>query len=237
MHFYKLGAPSYESEAARRNANPIEARVVFALPAVVCPNCGEWASSERLPVVVPPRLQRDFARRRSVTPAEWARLRIGWSRELGVPAELLAPGARLGPLTVESLVGSRLPPLMHVSPGEVLVRSEIKSRLERSSYSGIDFQKAESLDSGLDLWEMVIAGRAYRHNVSRSSLVVCRVCSRWTYPKPLPALSIDESTWDGSDFLHPDGNPNLIVVSDRVASDMRSMPNVQLTALIENRAQ
>jgi len=36
-------------------------------------------------------------------------------------------------------------------------------------------------------------------------------------------LSVDEATWDGADFLNLDENPNIVVVTERVADVVKSL--------------
>jgi hypothetical protein len=63
----------------------------------------------------------------------------------------------------------------------------------------------------------------------RRWLRLCEQCERRGFPSPRNLL-VDQARWDGSDFVFLDGNPNIVVVTERVAEVVTSKRFTNLVA-------
>lgn len=155
---------------------------------------------------------------------DWMRSRENWARVLGVEAGELAPGAKIGPPTgiCTSAIGEDV---VHPVPGEVWINSRVQEVLAGARFTGVAFAKVQvSSECGdVDLAELVVQGRARRKGSTFESLRECEICGRLGFPSPT-TLAVDEARWDGSDFVTLDDNPNIIIVTERVASVLESHP-------------
>lgn len=88
--------------------------------------------------------------------------------------------------------------------------------------TGVSFANVQLTGAcDVQLAELVIHGRAWRRGSTSESLQLCHVCGRTGFPNPRD-LSVDEARWDGSDFITVDGNPNIVIVTKRVALVLES---------------
>lgn len=213
MQFYKLTHPTYITDDQFEFRNPVSTASQLRLPGIECPVCGRWASSNRLRVGVPAGAQ-PFGPQEFVTPAQWMLGREGWARLLGVSADELAPRAEVGP-PMGQCTSEIAEDVVHPMPGIVWVRRSVREAM--NPLTGVSFADVQ-LDGECDahLAELVIHGRAWRRGSTTESLQLCHVCGRTGFPNPRD-LSVDEARWDGSDFITVDDNPNIVIVTERVA--------------------
>jgi hypothetical protein len=150
--------------------------------------------------------------------AEWKSARARWATTLAVDVCDLEPGASLGPPSGRCKVRIR-EDVVHPVPGEIWVRAHVRDALASAQPRGVTFAPVQLSPNftKAELWEIVVHGKAWRTGSTAESLELCSICGRTGFPAP-GNLNVDITRWDGSDFVHLDGNPNIIVVTDRVAT-------------------
>ena len=113
--------------------------------------------------------------------------------------------------------------VVHPMPGEIWVVSRVCEALVAAGVSGVSFAPVQLSwqCAGANLRELVVHGRAWRVGSTEDTLRLCDLCGRTGFPSP-GHLVVDETRWDGADFVHLDGNPNIIVVTERVAAVVES---------------
>lgn len=226
MEFFELTHPDYETDQAHSRHNPVQLKVDYYVPGIICEVCGnEWGSSDRVRVQLPQTQSvLDLLDGHSFPSTEWFRTIDHLSKALGVPKEMLRPGAQIGPPR-GTLRHLRFGSFIHPFPGQMWVVSEVVDVLKANHASGVDFFPVEiSLGNKLKkisaavpkLWELVITGHAWRLGHDLARITDCHHCGRRIFPEP-KWLTVDESRWDGSDFLNLDLNPNMVFVTKRVA--------------------
>jgi hypothetical protein len=219
MRFFKLTHPRYSSDREANSRNPVTSKASHRLPGIVCEICGPWSSSLRIRVPFPSQAER-FSGTRFVAPRDWQVGREEWAQQLGVPADKLMPGAEIGP-PIGVCSGEIHEDAVHPFPGQIWVKSLVKEAFASIQLDGASFVRVEFVDDcATELWELVVHGHALRPGSTQESLL-CDTCGRRGFPSPRN-LSVDESRWDGSDFITLDGNPNIVVVTERTASVIRS---------------
>ncbi len=216
MRFFKLTHPDYATDQEASLWNSASSTAKYRIPGMSCDVCGPWSSSDRLRVPLPSDVG-DFDGVKFLPVNDWTTRRDTWAQLLGLAPEQITPGAKLGPPTgtgVSSMRGDAIHPV----PGEIWVSARLKGATESAGLTGVSFARVQLRPNpGCgDLWELVIRGRAWRPDSTVEKTRLCDVCGRRGFPSP-KNLSVDESRWDGSDFLTLDGNPNIIVVTERVA--------------------
>ena len=181
-------------------------------------------SGHRLLVPLPPDAS-EFATVRFLPVPDWLAARARWADALGLDVERVSPGARLGEPSGRPASAKRavMEDAVHPGPGVLWVGARLRDELARATLRGVAFAAVELPIGGHapDLWELVVGGRAWRQGSSEENVRACDVCGRRGFPRP-KSLTVDESRWDGSDFFFLDENPNIIVVSERVADVFES---------------
>lgn len=216
MRFFKLTHPRYATDRDANRKNPVMSTSSHRLPGVSCAVCGVWSSSSRVRVPLPPRAD-EFAGVTFLSVPDWLHARERWASLLGVHPDLLQPGAKLGPPS-GTCNATITEDVVHPIAGEVWVVSRVREALTAAGLIGVSFAAVNlSLECGApELSELVVSGRAWRHGSTEQGLRLCDICGRQGFPSP-KNLVVDQTRWDGSDFLFLDGNPNVIVVSERAA--------------------
>jgi hypothetical protein len=216
MKFYRLTHPRYDTDREFTRRNPVTSSTSHSLPGMTCEVCGPWASSDRLRVDVPPDAD-DFTQVEFLPVAEWTKARDGWAKMLNVAPGRITPGAEFGP-PIGTCSSPVREDVVHPIPGEIWVAARVRDALTAAGLTGVSFaavQLPPECDAP-DLSELVVHGRAWRHGSTEESLRLCEICGRRGFLSPRN-LGVDEARWDGSDFVFLDGNPNIVVVTDRVA--------------------
>lgn len=216
MIFYKITHPHYADDEEAGHRNPAVSTATYRVPGISCGSCGPWSSSHRLRVPLPVRLD-EFVGVRFLPTEEWRGARDRWAAMLGVDRSLVEPGAKLGPPT-GTCTAVVAEDAVHPIPGEIWVKARVREASSEGRVTGVSFTPVQ-LPPGCGskrLWELVAHGRAWRTGSSEETLRACELCGRRAFPSPRQ-LSVDEARWDGTDFMFLDGNPNLIVVTERVA--------------------
>lgn len=217
MKFFKLTHPRYPTDQEDDRRNPVSVAGRYQIPGIVCDVCGNWSSSSRLRGPLP-READQFRHVEFLPPTEWKAMRGRWAAMLGVEPARVQPGLRLGPPT-----GLRSGPIVedvvHPFPGLMWVADRVRAVVVEEALSGVSFASVELEPDPGDtaLSELVIHGSAWRQGSTEQTVQVCSVCGRRGFPSPRN-LKVDEARWDGSDFLHLDGNPNIVVVTQRAAA-------------------
>jgi hypothetical protein len=217
MKFYRLTHPRYDTDREFARRNPVTSSTSHSLPGMTCEVCGPWSSSDRLRVDVPPDAD-DFTQIRFLPVAEWIKARDGWAKMLDVAIERITPGAEFGPPT-----GTCSSPIredvIHPTPGEIWVAARVRDALVEAGLTGVSFAEVQLPPKcgASAFYELVVHGRAWRQGSTEAGLRLCDVCGRRGFPSP-KNLVVNEARWDGSDFVFLDGNPNIVVVSERVAA-------------------
>lgn len=223
MQFFDLTHPRYSSDAEADRLNPARPLVDWHIPSIICDECGRWAASDRLRVPLQPVASSQAFRRITFLPTgEWFQRRSEWARLLGVPQERITPGAELG-LPKAEVQSSEMADFVHPSPGQIWVREKVMLVLDSAGLVGADLvpvqsswaRRSDPNGTPPRLWEIVVTGSAWRQNSDEQSIAVCNVCGRTVFPNA-SQLQVDETRWDGSDFFHVDGNPNIVLVTERV---------------------
>jgi hypothetical protein len=124
MNFFKLTHPEYPTDAEADAKNPVVSAPLHRIPALVCPLCGTWASSERLRKARPPGDLGELVAGKSLPLDEWRAHRAGWSTLLGVPPEAISPGAEVSPPRGEAQ-GTLDSDILHPMPGLVWVTDPV----------------------------------------------------------------------------------------------------------------
>lgn len=214
MRFFKLTHPQYRTDAEEEARNPVMYMAPYHLPGVICDACGPWSSSARLRIPPSTGLN-EFLGTSFMQVSDWQRARSQWAQTLNVSADELSPGAELGPPM--GICKSRInEDTVHPLPGVVWVTSRVRGVLIMASFTGMSFVGVQlSASCEVDMWELVVHGRASRKGSTLETLRLCDICGRTGFPSP-KNLSVDEARWDGSDFVIVDDNPNMILVSERV---------------------
>ena len=226
MNFYDLKAPVYATDQLYSLNNPANGSSEQpALPALICPNCTLWASSDRLRVRLPDSevLRRVIALDR-VSIEEWPAVRASVARELNLPERLVTPGAEIGP-PLAVATGAEFNDFLHPwYPRAIWVKTPVKEAIEALGASGVAFARVEFVGKVGDArqcsnfpeyWEIVVTGTAWRVGMDLPRITLCDVCGRLGFPDP-GFLAIDEKRWDGSDFVNPDRNANITIITKRV---------------------
>jgi hypothetical protein len=227
MQFYHLSQPDYSSDQEEQIANPIHFIPDIWMPGIICEKCGAtWAGSRRLYLTVD---NADIRRRLHGKPLIekfWRELAREVNNHIDskTPVDLY-PGDILGTPKAE-LLSDQIPDIMQPFPGQIVVTPHVVDKLQQHSISGFraiplqlswakQFEKPTS-EPPL-LFELLITGSAWRVHISESDIIACSHCHRTVFPDP-ERLSVDQSRWDGSDFLVVDRNPNIVIVTERVCS-------------------
>lgn len=200
------------------------------IPGISCDLCGPWASSHRLRVALPSQLD-EFVGVTFLPVTDWRRARDRWAMLLGIDPSRVEPGAKLGPPsgTCTSPVSEDA---VHPIPGEIWVTSRVRGAIAAAGLTGVSFApvRLPSECAKESLVELVVHGRAWRQGSSEETLLLCQQCGRRGFRTPHHLL-VDEARWDGSDFVLLDGNPNIIVVTERVAELVTSQRITNLFAV------
>ena len=171
---------------------------------------------------VPTGLAPDLSGVRFIDVPAWSATRDSWAARLGVPPESLTPGAEVGPPCGE-VCGPITEDVVHPSPGEVWVQERVAERVAKAAFDGVTVVPVELIHrtrtQTTPLWSLVPHGHAWRIGTRAESLRLCEVCGRTGFPDP-DYRSVDESRWEGSDFCDLDGNPNIMIVTERIADEL-----------------
>jgi len=227
MRFFKLTHPRYDTDQEDDSKNPIVTRASHRIPGINCETCGTWSSSDRLRLPLPSPAD-DFLGVRFLAVQDWLQARVEWARRLQMKPDDIAPGAKLGPPAGQCTAPVR-EDAVHPMPGEIWIVSRFRDAIVAAELSGVSFAQVQlSPECGaIELWEVVVHGRAWRKGSTDESILLCKICGRRGFPSP-KALWVDEARWDGSDFVILDHNPNIIVVTERVVEvlDANSFTNI-----------
>jgi len=217
MSFFKLTHPPYKTDQEFNRRNPVIETSYGHIPGIVCPVCGVWLSSDRLRVSWSARVEK-VARTNYQAPDEWSRSRTTWARLLRVEPEVVTPGATLGPPSGRCTAAIE-EEVVHPFPGLVWITRRVRNVFTRAKLTGLSFAKVQLQPKRWqrDVWELVVRGRAWRKGSTAKTLRACNVCGRMKFPSPTK-LDVDVRRWDRSDFFHVDHNPNIVLVTERVAS-------------------
>ena len=217
MTFFRLTHPPYKTDQELRRRNPVAETPYGHVPGMVCPTCGVRVSSDRLRTTWSARVEH-IARTNYQTPDDWHRSRATWARVLRVKPEAVTPGATLGPPRGRC-TGPIDEEIVHPFPGLIWVARRVRNALQAAKLTGVSFAKVqlEPARWQRDLWELVVQGRAWRKGSTAKTLRRCRICGRETFRSPTN-LDVDVRRWDRTDFFHVDHNPNILLVTERVAS-------------------
>lgn len=229
MNFYELTYPEYISDQAERKNNPVNLLPNISVPSIVCDDCGIWSSSVRIREKVELTSKaKDIIKKRMIHVSEWDVIIKELSEELNIDYELLKPGTELGVPRGE-IANVNLHDFVHPFPGLIWVNESVKEFLVQQKATGVefcevdaDFRKAKNKTDKTNqkLWEIVVTGKAWRKGINYEDTLVCRKCNRTIFQNP-EYLQVDESKWDGSDFVRLDFNPNIIVVTERIYELLR----------------
>ncbi|WP_437962693.1 double-CXXCG motif protein (plasmid) [Sorangium sp. So ce119] len=216
MQFFKLTHPEYQSDQEDNSRNPVISTAVYRIPGISCNLCGPWSSSDRLRIPLPSKAD-EFLGVRFLPLRDWKLARDEWANLLHASPDDLTPGVELGP-PMGTCTAAIQEDAVHPIPGQVWIGSRVRDALVAAGLSGVSFAHVDlPADCGeVEMWELVVHGRAWRRGSTGDSIRLCEVCGRRGFPSPKD-LSVDETRWDGSDFVLLDHNPNIIVVTDRVA--------------------
>jgi hypothetical protein len=154
-----------------------------------------------------------------------------WALLFNVDFSLVQPGADVGPPS-GTCTAAVTEDAVHPAPGQVWVTPLVRDALSAARLTGVSFATVRlTPECGTQrLAELVVHGRAWRQGSSEATLQLCEQCGRQAFPQPRH-LVVDESRWDGSDFMFLDGNPNIIVVTERVAELVTSKRFSNLVAV------
>ena len=216
MRFFKLTHPRYATDREADRRNPVTSKASHRIPGITCEVCGPWSSSSRLRVPLPSQAD-EFVGVKFLPVADWTNARDRWAGLLGVEPSRVEPGATLG-LPSGTCTAGITEDVVHPIPGEIWVAASVRDALTAAGLTGVSFATVQLPPecTKADLSELVVHGRAWRHGSTVENLRLCEICGRRGFPSP-KNLAVDEARWDGSDFLFLDGNPNIVVVSERAA--------------------
>lgn len=231
MVFFRMTSPPYATDMEQMRKNPIGAYGSgYSVPTLQCPICTRWGSADTNRIVLP--RDSELLRRldsRPLAPDEWKIEVHELAVKLGVPEELLTPGAEIGP--PKGLIKrTRIHDFLNLGGGLFWVKPHVKDIIEQADFKGIRFVKVHARWSRKvkdpppeppDLWELVIQGKAWRVGMNKERITICEICGRGSFPDP-GWLEVDVSRWDGSDFFHVDGNPCIDLVTERVKEFIES---------------
>lgn len=219
MKFYKFTHPEYGSDYESSDNNPIRMIEDIWIPGIICPACGRtWAGSRRLYLPIE---DETLWRKLSSEPlplSEWNDLVHKIRTQLKLPEDyVLKPGDVLGPPIAE-ILDRNIPDFLHPFPGQIIVQSKVIEALQRAELSGfraiqVRTQWSEQ-EKPPELYELLVTGAAWRIDSKEEQIIVCRSCHRTKFPNS-DMLSVDQNRWDGSDFFHVDGNPNIVLITER----------------------
>lgn len=230
MRFYELTHPEYATDHDADSRNPVISIATYHIPGILCDVCGQWSSSNR--VRVEPRSNvEEFEGMRFLPAEDWRRRRDTWARILNTDVESIVPGATLGP-PMGVCTSAICEDAVHPMPGEVWVGTRARGVLVAAKFTGVSYTRVQltSECGEVDLWELVVHGRAWRTGSTPESLQLCSTCGRSGFPSPMN-MSVDEARWDGSDFVILDGNPNIIIVTERVRDTLKANHLTNLVAI------
>lgn len=229
MNFYELTYPEYISDQAERKNNPVKLLPNISVPSIICDDCGIWSSSERIRRQVELTSKaKEILSNRSIHLNDWNASIKKLSEELGIDYGLLKPGTELG-IPRGELANVELHDFIHPFPGLIWVSDVVKDLLLQQKATGVefcqvdtDFRKARNKTDEIrpKLWEIIVTGKAWRRGSNYRNALVCDKCNRTIFRNP-EYLQIDESTWDGSDFITLDLNPNIVIVTERICESLR----------------
>lgn len=121
--------------------------------------------------------------------------------------------------------------------GRIYVRSDVKETICSSGLKGASFvpvkvylrKSVPAHEPVPQLWELLVHATAWRVGMDLERITLCTICGRTGFPQP-DDLGVDEAKWDGSDFFHVDRNPNITLVTEKVAEliETRAFSNVAL---------
>jgi len=233
MRFFRLTHPEYVSDREADRRNPVRVVVSHRVPGMTCANCGPWSSSDRLRLKVSAEVLHGFEGVKFLAVEDWAASRDEWAKSLGVPADLIRPGAEVG-APEGQIVGVVKEDVVHPVPGEIWVTQRVADSLRGASFAGltlfeVQLRAPEGTQDVPRLWAIVPMGRASRLGIDERSLVLCDICQREGFPRP-KALAVDPDRWDRTDFFIVDHNPNIIMITERVRDHIRAagFSNVEL---------
>lgn len=214
MKIYRLTHPSYYDDWDFMRRNPIESIYTHRVPGIDCEVCGRWAYSKRLRIPLPAE-SKEFEKIRFLPVAEWRACLDRWSKLLGIPADELEPST-IGP-PVGKCKRRIVEDVVHAGIGQIWIRERVRDAFLSAGLSGVSFAKVMlNAKCGVDLWEIVVHGRAWRKGSTPEKALLCEICGRRGFPSP-NCLAVDETRWDGSDFFNVDFNENITLVTERVA--------------------
>lgn len=216
MRFFHLTHPRYETDQEANRRNPVTCAVSHRIPGITCEVCGPWSSSARLRVPLPSAAD-EFVGVSFLPVGEWMISRDRWARLLGIEPDRVEPGASLGTPT-GTCTAQITEDVVHPIPGEVWVVARVRDALTAAGLTGVSFASVQLSPecTKADLSELVVHGQAWRRGSSAEGLRLCETCGRRACPSPKD-LAVDETRWDGSDFLFLDANPSIVVISERAA--------------------
>lgn len=216
MRFFLLSHPPYKTDQELARRNPVELTSDYHVPSVVCDKCGIWASTTTLRVPLPS-TRKEFLGLRYLPVDEWKRSRARWARVLGVDPAEINPGATLGPPAGRCRSSIR-EDVVHPFFGVTWVAPRVRKAITTAKLTGVTFApvRLSPPRSGARLAELVVHGRAWRQITTRGRPRECKLCGRRDFYS-WRDLRVDESRWDGSDFATLDGNPCMVVVTERAA--------------------
>jgi hypothetical protein len=229
--FYELTHPDYETDHDSDRRNPVRTRTTYRVPGMMCHLCGPRSSGTHLRVPIPPDAD-EFLGLKFLDIADWNSARTRWAELLSVDAELVLPGARIGPS--EGVCSHPIEEdAVHPFPGRIWITERMRQGIVAAGFSGVEFEDVhlEGACGSVRLSEIIASGQA--SSVAPGGALLCELCGRRS-PGTFGA-SVDQSTWDGRDFFHVDENPNAIWISQRVADffqgDIGRFTNVECVPL------
>lgn len=230
MQFFKLTHPDYGDDEEADRENPVASTATHRIPGISCDVCGPWSSSQRMRVALTSELD-EFVGAKFLSVTEWRRARDRWARLLGVDPGLVEPGAKLGPPS-GICTAAVSADAVHPIPGEIWVASCVRDAIAAAGLTGVTFATVQLPPAcGKEvLVELVVHGRAWRQGSSEETVRLCEACGRRGFPSPRHLL-VDIARWDGSDFVFLDYNPNIVVVTERVAELVASKRFTNLVAV------
>lgn len=218
--FFRLDEPKYatDHESDRRNTVWV-GRPFVRLPAVTCDLCGTWGSGKKLRVPVPQALIAELGTFPGVQEPlpwrEWQRRRVEWAAALHVEPEVLEPSTKFGPPHGDVRRKTK-EDVIHASPGDVWVQERVKVAIEEAAFTGVQFVEVVLNKKDCPrLWELEVHGHGFQPGYTVESRQACQQCGRDSSSNPRE-LAVDVLRWDGSDFFDLDGNPNMMIVTERV---------------------
>lgn len=222
MRFFKLTHPEYANDRESVRRNPVTLVRTHYIPSIVCSVCGVWASSVRLRMPLSSKVASEFQGIRFLSAKDWMQARSRWARLLKVEAERIEPGAVLGPPAGRCSSKIR-EDVVHPFPGMIWVATRVRKVIEAAKLTGVTFANVRLSPTScrVPLSELVVHGRAWRRVSPPGKIRYCKICGHSDFRSP-KRLAVDEARWDGSDFLELDHNPNIVVVTERVAEIVQS---------------